>query len=130
MSNELTQLFPSGKQISIKDENLTIKPFKFGELPKVFKTIEPITGSLTQLINNRDNPAVAIAGIFATGGDSIVELLVIGAKKPVEWVNDLEMDEGIELLTAVIEVNADFFIQKVLPHLSKVAQKTQTAGQA
>ena len=44
-----------------------------------------------------------------------MQLMMIGTKKPREWVEDLEMDQGVEVITAVFEVNADFFTQKVLP---------------
>lgn len=115
MSNELEQLFPTGKQISINDENLTIKPFKFGELPKVFKAIGPLTSILGNLLQNRDVTFPAIASLIMDGGDSIIDLMVIGSRKPRDWVDELEMDQGVEVLTAIFEVNADFFTRKVLP---------------
>lgn len=118
MSTELTQLFPTGKEIRISDENLTIKPFKFGELPRVFKAIEPLTASLSKMFVEKQVDINTIASMIADGGDSVIDLMVIGSKKPREWVTELEMDEGVELLVSVIEVNADFFIQKVLPQMN------------
>jgi len=123
MSNELEQLFPTGKTISINDENLTIKPFKFGELPKVFKAIGPMTSTLGNLLQNRDASFAAIAGLITDGGDSIIDLMVVGSRKPREWVEELEMDQGVEVLTAIFEVNADFFIRKVLPLVNTKMEK-------
>ena len=128
MSNELTNLFPTGKEVSIQAENLTIKPFKFGELPKVFKLVTPMAAALSTLQQNRDNPATAIAGLIANGGDSILDLMVIGSHKPREWIDNLDMDEGATLLTAILEVNADFFIQKVLPVIMDTASKVKTVS--
>lgn len=118
MSNELNLLFPAGKQISIRDENLTIKPFKFGELPKVFKCIEPLTASMAKMVADRNTSPQAIAMLLSEGGDSVLDLMVIGAKKDRTWIDDLEIDEGVEVLTSIFEVNADFFIQKVLPKVN------------
>lgn len=124
MSTELAQLFPIGKQISINEENLTIKPFKFGELPRVFKCIEPITGVLAQMLASGEVNAGSIAGLVANGGDSILDLIALGTKKPRGWVDQLEMDQGVELLVSIFEVNADFFTQKVLPTLNQKMEKT------
>ena len=123
MSNELTTLFPTGKEITISAENLTIKPFKFGELPKVFKIVQPMAAAFATLQAQRENPATAIAGLIATGGDHILDLMVIGSHKPREWIDNLDMDEGATLLTAILEVNADFFIRKVLPIVMDTANK-------
>ena len=122
--SELNTLFPVGKQISIKDENLTLKPFKFGELPKVFKAIETLSGTIGVLMRDRNVNPASITTLIAEGGDGILELMVIGSKKDKSWIEDLEMDEGVDLLTAIIEVNADFFIQKVLPTLNKTLEKS------
>ena len=124
MSNELAQLFPTGKEITIRDENLTIKPFKFGELPRVFKAIEPLSASITALVQTQSFNASSIGFLFSSGGDGILDLLAVGTRKPRSWVDDLEMDEGIEVLTAVLEVNADFFIQKVLPRINEALEKS------
>lgn len=114
MSQELSLLLPTGKEISIAGANLTIKPFKFGELPKVFKAIEPITGKLGALLSGKPDVS-AIASLLGGGGDSIIDLMVIGSKQSREWIEGLEMDEGVEVLTTIFEVNADFFTRKVLP---------------
>ena len=122
--SELNQLFPAGKQICIRDENLTIKPFKFGELPKVFKAVETLSSTIGNLMSERNTSPSTITALIADGGDGIFELMVIGSKKDKAWIEELEMDEGVELLTTIIEVNADFFIQKVLPTLNKTLEKS------
>jgi len=123
MSEELQQLFPTGKEISIRDENLTIKPFKFGELPKVFKAIEPLSDALTNSLYAGEFSITTIAKMIADGGDSVIDLMVIGSRKERGWITDLEMDEGVLLLTSIIEVNADFFTQKVLPQINQKLTK-------
>jgi hypothetical protein len=45
----------------------------------------------------------------------VIKATAIGCRKPVEWIGELEIDELTKLALAVIEVNADFFIRKVLP---------------
>lgn len=128
MSNELNTLLPQGKELNIRNENLAIKPFKLGELPKVFKAIDPISKALFDSLSNGGNQVEMITGLVANGGENLIDLMAIGSKKSREWVEDLELDEGIELFGAILEVNASFFVQKVLPNLNKRMEAIQ-AGQ-
>lgn len=117
-ANELEVLLPQGKQVKIQNANITITPFKFGELPRVFKAIDPISSSLFKVVANGGNQMNVISSIIAEGGDNILDLMAIGSRKPREWVDTLEMDEGVELLAAILEVNVSFFVQKVLPQIN------------
>lgn len=128
MTNELNTLLPQGKELNIRNENLAIKPFKLGELPKVFKAIDPISKALFDSLSNGGNQVEMITGLVANGGENLIDLMAIGSKKSREWVEDLELDEGIELFGAILEVNASFFVQKVLPNLNKRMEAIQ-AGQ-
>lgn len=122
--SDLNVLMPQGKELTIRDANLTIKPFKFGELPKVFKAIDPISKALFDAISG-GNQIEMITKIVANGGDNVIDLMVIGSKQPREWVEDLEMDEGIDVFAAILEVNASFFVQRVLPTLNSKMEAIQ-----
>lgn len=126
MSNELTQLFPQGKEITIEDKSMVIKPFRLGDLPKVFKLIEPLTGPISAMMASPKGMA-SIVSLLAEGGDSVLDLMAVGSRQPRAWIDTLEMDDGATLLLAVIEVNADFFIRKALPMVN--AKMAQIAGQ-
>lgn len=121
---ELEVLYPQNKSISIKGVDLTIQPFKFGQLQSVFKTIEPVAQIFAQLVDREQNNQIqVITSIITNGGDNIRDFLVIGTKQSKEWVDDLEVDEAIEVLTALVEVNTGFFIQKILPKLTQTLEK-------
>lgn len=120
--NELEVINPVGKQIKIKDENLTITPFKFGELPRVFRAVDPILVELTNALQHRNNHAAMLSALMASAGDNVLDLITVGVRKPREWVEQLDSDEGLELFAAVLEVNVDFFVKKVLPRLNKTLE--------
>lgn len=128
MTTELDKIFPTGQTLTIKGVEITITPFKLGELPKVFKVIDPITKLVMDAISSEINQLESLSKILVHGGDNVLELLVIGTHQPRSWIDQLEMDEGVQLLTAVLEVNASFFARKVLPLLNK-ATKAVPAGQ-
>jgi hypothetical protein len=72
--------------------------------------------------------------------DAVIDLVVIMTGESRDFVLELGVDELIQLFTKVVEVNLDFFIQKVLPLLSgamgrltaglpTVESQTKTSGQ-
>jgi hypothetical protein len=128
MTTELDKLFPAGQTLTIKETELTITPFKLGELPNVFKVIDPITKLVLDAIGTTGNQMESLSKIMVLGGDNVLDLLAVGSRQPRAWIDQLELDEGVQLLTAILEVNASFFVQKVLPLLTK-AVKTVPAGQ-
>lgn len=61
-----------------------------------------------------------ILGLIEKHGLTLTKTVAILIDKPLVWVGDLEMDEMIRVTTKVLEVNLDFFIQRVFPELSGV----------
>lgn len=131
-TTELEVLFPTGKEVTVAGEVLRITPFKAGQLPRVFKAVDPISAYIYQAFTNNieGNAATVITSIMAQGGDNVLELASIGARKPRAWVDDLELDELIAVVSAVLEVNVSFFVQKVLPTITNsLAKVAQVSGQ-
>ena len=62
-------------------------------------------------------PAIDWLALFGERGDDLLSAIAIAVGKPREWVDDLAADEAILLAAKVIEVNADFFTQTVIPKL-------------
>ena len=118
--NELEVLFPEGNTVTIQQENITIKPFKLGQLPKVFRLIQPVSALIFAAMKDQSLVTIdTIMNIMGEGGDNIIELLAVACNKPREWADNLEMDESVDLFAALIEVNTDFFIHKVLPKVNQ-----------
>ena len=60
---------------------------------------------------------------------AIHKAVAIASRRPPEWVTNLALDDAVRLAEAVFEVNADFFIQRVLPSLTEAATRvSQTLG--
>lgn len=129
--SELSTLFPQGKTIVIGDKEFTIKPFKLGQLPSVFKCIEPISVKLFSAINDQsiNSPAV-IVDLISVGGEHIIDLIKISTNETRLWVEELDLDQAVDVFTVILEVNADFFIHKVLPKLNQQMDRVKAAGQS
>ena len=126
---DLETLFP-GREISAGGETLTLSPFKFGQLPTATRLLKPVASALSaggvfsiqsvggeaQFLLASDWP-LKVVELVADGGEDVLKFVAFAAGKPLEWVNGLDADDGIALAKAVLEVNADFFVRRVLPLL-------------
>jgi len=119
MSVELSELFPEGRRVEVRQRGseqadvFIVRPFTIGQLPRVLKAIRALleAGSMDAEGN------VNLFDAFALGAEHAIELLSVATAKPREYFDNLDVDQGIELLGAVVEINADFFKQKVQPRI-------------
>lgn len=109
----LEKIAPTPLRLDIAGERLSILPIKTRELPGMMKAIAPILGE----IQGGD-----ILGALAANADSLVAAVAIGSRKDRAWVDELDLDDLVALAGAVLEVNADFFVHRVLPGLTKAME--------
>jgi hypothetical protein len=125
--SDIQTIFP-GKEVKISGETVTVKPFTFGQLPKVMKLLNKLSGPI--LASQSAGEAIdttMLFGLLAEGSDDLVSLISASSGLSVQTINLLQQDEGIELLAAFIEVNGSFFVQRVLPLIKTLVEK-QVAG--
>ena len=93
--------------------DLTIKPFKWGQLKQVLATV----GKYKQIFAaqpDSDN-AEMFERIMSSGPDALddlAQMAIYCTDKDTAFFDTLGADEMIEVLFAVFEVNASFFVQK------------------
>lgn len=121
--SDIQTIFP-GKDIQISGETVTVKPFTFGQLPKVMKLMNKLSAPVMAAEGKVDTNM--LFGLLAEGSDDLVQLISSSSGLSIQTINMLQPDEGIELLAAFVEVNGNFFVQKVLPLIQKLVEKHQT----
>ena len=112
MADDLEVLFPD-REIVIGAETLTIKPFTARQWPKVIGVFQ----KLQPLLQPKDGAPVELLTVFAEGADDLYAALGIAAHKPLEWFDDVQMDDAIKLLSLVLEINQTFFVDRIAPML-------------
>lgn len=62
--------------------------------------------------------------------EALTEAAAIAGRVDRDWLGEQTADVLVELATAAIEANADFFIQRILPQIQQAAEAigTLTAG--
>ena len=109
----LEKIAPTPLRLDVAGERISFLPIKTRELPPMMKAISPILSE----IQDGD-----ILGALAANADSLVAAVAIGSRKDRAWVDELELDDLVALAGAVLEVNADFFVHRVLPGLTKAVE--------
>ncbi len=119
MADDLNVLFPVPAMVAVKGEEIHLMPFTFGQLPKAIQLLAPITRALAASgVNATDGISGQLSGwvdLLANAGEDVLALLAWGIKKERSWFDDMSTEDGVVLLRAFVEVNADFFVRKLLP---------------
>lgn len=113
---------PLPVSVAAGGEHVDITPLKVGELPAFLRAVQPVASRLAGDID--------WITLFAEEGERMLDLVALAARRPRAWVADLPIDEAIALAEALISVNADFFVQRVVPGVSRMARglATRIAG--
>ena len=133
--SDLTKIIPETNTVTVGGKALEIKTMKVKQLSATIKAIQPFAAAFKAQRDRFD-----AAEIVMSHTDNVVELVVILTGESQEFVQELGIDELIIVFTKLVEVNLDFFIQKVLPLLSgamgrltkglpNVESQTKTSGQ-
>lgn len=121
ISKEAAELFPQGKQVVVKGEEFTIKPFGFGKFPKVLELFKRLKD--TPVAAGTGGTVKEIIDIIADNGEVVVEFAMLATGKKRDFFDDVTLDQAVELVQAIIEVNADFFVKRLQPKLLEAMSK-------
>jgi hypothetical protein len=109
---------PVPTSILIGGETLEVTPLKVGELPAFARAVRPIASKLS--------PSPDWLRLLSEDGESVILALAIACRRPPDWVSALALDEAILLAEAVFGANADFFIRRVVPEVTRVSNRIGT----
>ena len=106
---------PAPVAVTISGTALELTPIRLGELPRLLAVARPIADEITS------NPDWV--SLLGRHGDAVLDLLALATRRERAWVNDLSLDDAVQLAAAVFEVNADFFVARVVPAIQGAAQR-------
>ena len=112
--NELSSVIPATVDVIAGGETFTLKRFSLGQLKDASAHAALIALLFTALQEQNVSPIEVIT----KGGDSVIELVAIATGKSAAWCEELDPEEGINLLLAVAEVNVSFFVNALSPSVS------------
>ena len=106
---------PVPKGVTVAGTALELTPIRLGELPRILAAVRPLAADLSAEPDWLD--------LLARHGEAVLELLAITTRRERAWINDLSLEDAVQLAAAVFEVNADFFVGRVVPAIQGAAQR-------
>lgn len=120
--NDFAAFPPQPQSIEIAGDTLALTPIRVGEVPALLAAIKPIAPQLM----SGDPDWLAL---LTDHGEAILDALAVAARRPREWVEGLALDDAVQLATVLFEVNADFFVQRVVPAIQRAAARIERSVQ-
>lgn len=78
-------------------------------------------------LENETHLGLWIVELLGNIPDDIIAIACLATDKKPEFFDQIDLDEGVKIILAVVEINKDFFVRKVLPMLLEQAPKIKTA---
>jgi hypothetical protein len=113
--DEMNILVPETLELDIAGERIEITPLRLGEFPAMLKAVRPFAAQL-----DADPDWLSL---LAEHGEALLDSLAVACRRPRDWVDELALDDALMLAAAVFEVNADFFVQRVAPNVTELAER-------
>jgi len=129
MSEELAIISPPEKIVTFMGEQITVSPVNIGRLQAFTAAVRPIANDLIEAVNGSGDLLMTIE----LHGDRMIRAVSVATGIPDETVAKAMPDEFIALAAAVVEINADFFVRRLLPSLKQAVdglRERLKAGQA
>jgi hypothetical protein len=100
--------------MAAKDVPQRIAPVRVRDLPAFLAAVEPIL---------RDVANGDIVGALARHADAVIAATAIGAGVERAWLDEQDAETLVDLASRVLEVNADFFVRRLLPKIAAAAER-------
>lgn len=98
-----------------------VVPLTVGQLPAFARAIRPLAPTL-------QSGGADWLDLLAEHGEAMIESVGIGTGLTPADLHGLPPDEFVALAAAVMEVNMDFFVRRLAPAVSAVAEKMMVSG--
>jgi hypothetical protein len=105
--DELPEVVNAPTKVWAFDRWHEVKRFPLGKMQRALEHIAPL-GYLMRSATQSD-VADILVNALALGGPPAIGLLSVQTDEPPEWLEDKDPIEGLELLAAIVEVNARYF---------------------
>lgn len=93
---------------------MKLTPVKVRDLPRFLAAIEPVA---------RELAAGDVLAALMRQADAVITATAIGAGVERAWLEEQTPDVLAELAARVLEVNADFFVMRVMPIITRAAER-------
>lgn len=111
----------------------TIKKFTLGQIAQAVVYVGPLQYAVQQIADHkgalsRGQIASIVLAALSQSGYSMIGLISVATTEPAEWIEEQDDPIGaMEILTATVEKNADFFSQENIARVKTMFARLQQA---
>lgn len=122
---------PVPAALTYRDEQLDIRPLTVGAVPAIVRLARPVINAvldLQELPEEGSEDMVELAmDLIDQHGEALFGAVALAVGRERAWVEGGDLGEFVELCQALVKVNRDFFVQRLLP-LFKERGQAASAG--
>lgn len=108
------------RPVTIRGETFEIKAFNWGQLLTLGGALDRVLSAIGSVLSSQKVPVSEIA-FFSTQiaeavspyADDVERTMAMATGKPISWIQSLEIDEGQELFTAIVDAHTYFFVSRL-----------------
>jgi len=130
-NDELDILDPPATSVTYRGETLDLKPLTIGAVPPIVRLARPVIDAFFDLekVPDEDTGELVnfVMDMIDLYGEALFAAVALAIGREREWVEGGDISEFIDLARALVTVNRDFFVQRLLPLLS-AQQRVQANG--
>lgn len=135
MSDDLNQVAPntSTNTVTLGGVEIKIPAITIGILSEVREALLPLAAYLPKKGETPTTKPMDILKMCMEHPNETAGLVSALTQRDLDWVKSLPLDDFVRLATKAVEVNLDFFIQRLLPSVSEAMlalAKAFNAGKA
>jgi hypothetical protein len=123
--NDLDVLDPTGRNVTIAGQSLTVKPLTIGQLPRFVRAIRPAWPQLAG--HGEEESAPDWLTLVAEHGEALIEAAAVATGMESKEIEALAPDEFVVLCGAIFEVNIDFFVRRLGPAIERASDRMVAA---
>lgn len=110
---------PSTVDFKLNDVDYTIKPITVGQVPRLLRLLGPAISEFSGGALDKD----LVVTMLSEHGDQLLEAVALMSNAPQDVVGAMTPDDFIALAMAVVEVNTDFFVNRLVPTMEDLPEK-------
>lgn len=110
-ADELSVHVPQASTVTVRETAIAVRPLTVRQIAGVTRALKAV--DFTKGLDALDMPS-----LLADHADAVVQAVAIAANCEAEFLQDAAADEFLMLAAAVVEVNTDFFVQRLAPILT------------
>lgn len=118
------------KTVHAAGRDIAIGPIKVRHLPAFLAALGPLaTALLAQKPEGARGGADLWPSLLENHSQRLIDATALGADVELDWLREQDAEVLLELAAAVVEVNVDFFVQRLVPRVIAASEALDSATQ-